>query len=73
MNKSIFVVLVIAAVVISLAASTVLISDADATSRIIRERANKVLDGHIEAGGTHGEAAQKVKDRLNACCPLCGC
>ena len=32
---------------------------------IRKSRANNVLDGHIAAGGAHGEKAQKIKDRLN--------
>jgi hypothetical protein len=74
MNKSIFVALVIGALAISLLASAVLANEADASKRnIIKERANNVLDKHIDAGGAHGEAGQRIKDRLNACCPLCGC
>ena len=66
MSKSIFVILVIGAMAISLVASTVLITEADASLRDkAKDRANKVLDKHIEAGGAHGEKAQKIKDRLN--------
>jgi hypothetical protein len=73
MDKGIFVGMVIGALAISLAASAVLTTDADATSKIIRERANKVLDKHIEVGGEHAKGAQEIKNKLNACCPLCGC
>ena len=31
----------------------------------IKDRINEVLDRHIAVGGAHGEAAQKIKDRLN--------
>ena len=30
----------------------------------IKDRINEVLDRHIAVGGAHGEAAQKIKDRL---------
>lgn len=31
----------------------------------IKDRINEALDRHIAVGGAHGEAAQKIKDRLN--------
>ena len=31
----------------------------------IKDRIHEVLDRHIAVGGAHGEAAQKIKDRLN--------
>jgi hypothetical protein len=31
----------------------------------IKDRINEALDKHIAVGGAHGEAAQKIKDRLN--------
>ena len=31
----------------------------------IKDRINEVLDRHIAVRGAHGEAAQKIKDRLN--------
>ena len=66
MTKSIFVGLIVSALAISLISSAVLTTEADASLRDkAKERANKVLDKHIEAGGAHGEAAQKIKDRLN--------
>lgn len=37
----------------------------EASASRIEERANKVLDNHIEAGGAHGERAQRIKDKLN--------
>ena len=74
MNKSVFLGLVIGALAISLVASAVLTTEADASLR--KDRANNNLDKHIEAGGAHGEAAQKIKDRLNNGggdpCPTCG-
>ena len=31
----------------------------------VKDRINEALDRHIAVGGAHGEAAQKIKDRLN--------
>ena len=76
MNKSIFVGMVIGALAISLAASAVLTTEAFALyGDRAKDRANNNLDKHIEAGGAHGEAAQKIKNRLNGGdggpCPRC--
>ncbi len=30
-----------------------------------KDRIDEALDKHIAVGGAHGEAAQKIKDRLN--------
>ena len=43
--------------------STVVTSDVLADSK--RDRANKVLDKHISAGGEHGEKAREIKNKLN--------
>ena len=31
----------------------------------IKDRIDEAIDRHIAVGGAHGEAAQKIKDRLN--------
>ena len=64
MNKSIFVGMVIGALAVSLAASAVVTTTALPSDRA-KDRANNNLDRHIEAGGAHGDAAQRIKDRLN--------
>ena len=63
MNKTIFVVTVVGFIALAMIMSTVVTSDVLADSK--RDRANKVLDGHIEAGGEHGDKAQEIKNRLN--------
>jgi archaellin len=67
MKRTIFLGLTVAAVAAMLVVTySGLLQDADATIRESKkDRANKVLDKHIAAGGEHGEKAQKIKDRLN--------
>ena len=47
----------------------------DASATILRHRANKALDKHIDASGAHGEAVQRYKDTINDSgggpCPDC--
>jgi len=63
MNKTIFVVTVVGFIALAMIMSTVVTSDVLADSK--RDRANKVLDKHIEAGGEHGDKAREIKNRLN--------
>ena len=75
MNKSIFIG-VIAVIAVLMVASTVLTSDVFSTRNKWLDRANNNLDEHIDAGGAHGEAAQRYKDKINEgsddSCPGCG-
>jgi peptidoglycan hydrolase CwlO-like protein len=61
MNKSIFVVTVVGVIALAMIISTVVTSDVLADSS--KDRRNKVLDKHVDAGGKHGEKAQEIKDR----------
>ncbi len=64
MNKNIFVVTVTVAVIaLAMIMSTVVTSDVSADSK--RDRANKVLNNHISAGGDHGDKAREIKNKLN--------
>ena len=62
-SSTLMVMIVVSVIAAAMIASTVVTSDVSAD--IKRDRANNVLDKHIAAGGAHGEAAQKIKDRLN--------
>lgn len=64
MNKSMFVVTVAKAVIaFAMIMSTVVTSDVLADSK--KDRANKVLDEHISAGGDHDDKAREIKNKLN--------
>ncbi|MGA7369589.1 MAG: hypothetical protein WBX01_10715 [Nitrososphaeraceae archaeon] len=65
MNKTIFVGMVIGVLAIYLVAPTVANACQPCCPTAFLDRANNNLDRHIEAGGIHGDAAQKIKDRLN--------
>ena len=57
---SIFVVPVVVAVIArAMIISTVVTSDVLADSK--RQRANKVLNKHIDAGGEHGRKVEEIK------------
>ena len=61
MNKSIFMVTVVGVIALAMIISTVVTFDVLADSA--KDRKNKVLDKHVDAGGKHGEKAQEIKDR----------
>ena len=64
MNKSIIVVTITVTVIaLAMIMSTVVTSGVLADST--RDRTNKVLDKHIEAGGDHGDKAREIKNKLN--------
>jgi hypothetical protein len=63
LNKTIFVVTVVGFIALAMIVSTVVTSDSFADTK--RDRANKVLDKHIEAGGEHGDKAGEIKKKLN--------
>jgi hypothetical protein len=86
MNKSIFVILTLAAIAAILVVSNSgLLQDANATIRCDNPRAcgdggdpadprtNNNLDTHIAKGGEHGNKALEIKDSRNGCSgPSCG-
>jgi hypothetical protein len=74
MNKSIIMAMIIAAVAVTMVASTIAINHAQALSGEALRRANNNLDQHIAAGGVHGAVAQEIKNRLNSggSCGGCG-
>ncbi|MFZ0325755.1 MAG: hypothetical protein WAL66_00485 [Nitrososphaeraceae archaeon] len=36
----------------------------NAYANVVKDRPDRVLEGHIAADGTHGNAAQQIKDRI---------
>ena len=63
MNKHIFVVTVAGIIALAMIMSTIVTSDVLGDSK--KNRANKVLDKHIFAGGKHGDKACEKKNKLN--------
>lgn len=54
-------VTVVGVIALAMIISTVVTSDVLADGA--KDRKNKVLDKHVDAGGKHGEKAQEIKDR----------
>jgi hypothetical protein len=57
------VTITVAVIALAMIMSAVVTSDVLAGST--RDRANKVLDEHIDAGGDHGDKAREIKNKLN--------
>lgn len=57
------VTITVAVIALAMIMSAVVTSDVLADST--RDRANKVLDEHIDAGGDHGDKAREIKNKLN--------